>query len=113
MFAIKKDALLTEDFFDFYEKIKYIDFYENQNIIDKAINERYGYYYNKYDSNRFEKFKQYLNNNIPSELITYLTSDNFIEHNTIKKVKVLNNIIVCLFIIIMIIYNPWKEGLND
>lgn len=26
--------------------------------------------------------------NIPSELITYLTSDNFIEHNTIKKVKV-------------------------
>ena len=26
--------------------------------------------------------------NIPNELITYLTSDNFIEHNTIKKVKV-------------------------
>ena len=26
--------------------------------------------------------------NIPNELITYLTSDNFIKHNTIKKVKV-------------------------
>lgn len=61
----RRDALLTKDFIDFYEKIKYINFYENQNIIDKAINERYGYYYNKYDSNRFEKFKQYLNNNIP------------------------------------------------
>ena len=61
----RRDALLTKDFIDFYEKIKYIDFYENKNIIDKAINERYGYYYNKYDSNRFEKFKQYLNNNIP------------------------------------------------
>ena len=61
----RKDALLTKDFIDFYNKIKYISFYLNQNIINKAINERYGYYYNKYDSNRFEKFKQYLNNNIP------------------------------------------------
>lgn len=26
--------------------------------------------------------------NIPNDLITYLISDNFIEHNTIKKVKV-------------------------
>lgn len=59
------DALLTKDFIDFYKKIKHINFYENQNIIDKAINLRYGYYYNKYDSNRFEKFKQFLNNNIP------------------------------------------------
>ena len=29
--------------------------------------------------------------NIPSELITYLTSDNYIDHNTIKKVKVYCN----------------------
>ena len=46
----RKDALLTKDFIDFYNKIKYISFYLNQNIINKAINERYGYYYNKYDS---------------------------------------------------------------
>ena len=61
----RKDALLTKDFIDFYKKIKYVNFYRNDKLLTKAINERYGYYYNKYDSNRFEKFKQYLNNNIP------------------------------------------------
>lgn len=61
----RKDALLTKAFIDFFEKIKYINFYRNDKLLTKAINERYGYYYNKYDSNRFEKFKQYLNNNIP------------------------------------------------
>lgn len=61
----RKDALLTKDFLDFYKKLEHISFDNNQRIIDKAINERYGYYYNKYDDNAFEKFKQHLMNNIP------------------------------------------------
>ncbi len=61
----RKDALLTKDFLDFYKKLAHLDFYHNQRIIDKAINERYGYYYNNYDNNAFEKFKQYLMNSIP------------------------------------------------
>lgn len=61
----REDALLTKDFIDFYNKLEYFDFYKNQNIINKAINERYGYYYNMYDSDRYEKFKQHLINNIP------------------------------------------------
>ena len=39
----RKDALLTKDFLDFYKKLELISFYNNQRIIDKAINERYGY----------------------------------------------------------------------
>lgn len=62
----RKDALLTKDFLDFYKKLEHIDFYINQKIIDKAINERYGYYYNMYDSDRYEKFKQHLINSIPN-----------------------------------------------
>ena len=61
----RKDALLTKDFLDFYKKLEHISFYNNQRIIDKAINERYGYHYNKRDENKYEKFKQYLTNNIP------------------------------------------------
>ena len=60
----RRDALLTKDFLEFYEKIKYIDNDKLDRLYEKTIKERYGYYYNKNDSNRFEKFKQYLNNNI-------------------------------------------------
>lgn len=61
----RRDALLTRDFIYFYEKIKSINHDKLDRLYEKSINERYGYYYNKYDSNRFEKFKQHLNNNIP------------------------------------------------
>ena len=61
----RRDALLTKDFIEFFRKIEYIDFSNNDNLIYKAINERYGYHYNKRDENKYEKFKQYLTNNIP------------------------------------------------
>ena len=42
----RRDALLTKDFIDFYEKIKSIDNDKLDILYGKAINERYGYYYN-------------------------------------------------------------------
>ena len=61
----RRDALLTKDFLELYEKIESVDKDKLDILYKKAINERYEYYYNKNDDNRFEKFKQYLNNNIP------------------------------------------------
>ena len=75
----RKHALLTKDFVDFYRKITS---YQCDKLIEKAIKERYKYPYDKYDYNRFDKFKKYLNDNIPANgyfNILPLTVKDFIE----------------------------------
>ena len=58
----RKGALFTKEFMDFYKNVHY----SNKNeLIKKAINERYNYNYNMFENNRYEKFKKYLINSIP------------------------------------------------
>ena len=56
---------LAKDLYLFYKKVS-VDLSKNKDkLIDKLINERYGYYYNKYDENPYKKFMEFLNENIP------------------------------------------------
>ena len=73
------DALLTKDFINFTRKISS---YNCDKLIEKAINERYGYYYNKYDYDRVEKFKKCLDDNIPQNgffNVSPLTTKDFFD----------------------------------
>ena len=54
---------LARDFFEIYQKI--IKFDMKDKLIEKMIYDRYNYYFNKYDKSSYEKFKKFLNNNIP------------------------------------------------
>ena len=75
----KKCAMFTKEFLDLEKKIPSSKL---DKLIERAINERYGFYYNKYDNNGFEKFKEYLINNIPNSGfydVEPLTDKDFLE----------------------------------
>lgn len=54
---------LARDFYNIYQKI--INFDMKDKLIEKMIYDRYNYYFNKYDKSSYEKFKKFLNDNIP------------------------------------------------
>lgn len=56
---------LAKEFYEFHKILD--DFSDKEDkLIEKLINERYGYYYNKYDKEAYKKFMEFLNNKIPS-----------------------------------------------
>ena len=65
----KEEVLFTKDFFDFWKNIESLRkcFNPNNNFdkaIEELINKRYGYYYNKYDSDANYKFIEFLDEQI-------------------------------------------------